>query len=40
MKAKKKENPQEWVALTQVRGVAGEDSYEYRNAPERKSTLK
>lgn len=38
LRAEKKESPTEWIALTLVKGVAGENSCEDRNAPGRKST--
>lgn len=40
LRAKKKESPTEWIAFTQVKGVAGENSRGFRRAPERKLALK
>jgi len=40
LRAKKKERPTEWIAFTQVKGIAGENSRGYRSAPDRRSALK
>lgn len=40
LRVKKKERPTEWIVFIQVKGVAGENSCEYRKAPESKSAIK